>query len=906
MLAPAATVLWYAGKRGRVMLEWPLVGREPLLQRLAATMSEGAAPSVEIFGDAGVGKTRLAAELHRQQRTGRRHVAWVSASRPASAIPFAAFSELLTIPPGSVDQPGLMARLLDELRAGANDAGPIVLTIDDAHLLDTHSTALVHLAIGHRVASVVMTIRSGLTVPSVLTRLWKEGLAERIDLRPLDRAGAAGLAEAILGGAIDAVALGDLLRRSSGNPLYLRELVLGGVESGDLARDGAIWRSTGSPVPSSRLTELIKRRLGRLDDAQMSVVEALAIGGLVELRLLETAADVIGLERLEARGIVAVEQHGNRAIAMLAHPLYGEIVTTSMGRARARRQRRALSDGLERIGLRRRDDVLRLALWRLDGGGPVEGSLLLESAAVALGRFDARLAERLARAAMGSGGLAAALLVGRALAAQQRVAEADSVLRDAAGLAETDGDIAQVALARGDLLYFRSRRVHEAALVLGAALDRITDIDWRDELQAMLILFRAGAGELFEVADYGRRLLGRSGARSRAIVHTLVYSSIANVMLGRFSEAEQQVRIGLEHTASVADQLPLSGDLLRLNGGIANAYVGRAASAIALDEEGLRRAREARSTELVGMWLMVLAEAQLLAGEVDDALRTMQDGLAYARESDPFAVRGIDASLASICAAWLGRAELAASLRQEVIDQQLATDVRSRIWFDRATVWVTWLREGEREAARSAERSGRAAIADTHLVWGAWLLHDAVRLGEARSVVATLDELAGRVEGELVATMASHARAAAGDDAVALERVASRFQDIGSKLLAAEAAAQAQQAYLRQGRSRLARVAGARAALMAARCPGVLTPPLAGLSPVPLTSRERQIARLASAGLTSRDLGDRLGISVRTVDNHLGSIYSKLGVSGRGELATVLGVSSLLPDAEWNGSRRGD
>ncbi len=254
----------------------------------------------------------------------------------------------------------------------------------------------------------------------------------------------------------------------------------------------------------------------------------------------------------------------------------------------------------------------------------------------------------------------------------------------------------------------------------------------------------------------------------------------------------------------------------------------------------------------------------------------------------------------------LGTPSSRTSLRQEVIDQQLASDVRSRIWFDRSTVWVTWLHEGEREAARSAERSGRAAIADTHLVWGAWLLHDAVRLGQSRSVVATLDELAGRVEGELVATMASHAHAAAGDDAVALERAASQFEEIGSKLLAAEAAAQAQQAYMRQGRSRLARVSGARAALMAARCPGVLTPPLAGLTPVLLTSRERQVARLASAGLTSRDLGDQLGISVRTVDNHLGSIYSKLGVAGRGELAVVLGLSSRQPNTARHGSGHGD
>jgi ATP/maltotriose-dependent transcriptional regulator MalT len=878
------------------MLEWPLVGRERLMRRLTTAMTKAAATSVEIFGDVGVGKTRLAAELDQRLRADGRSVAWVSTSRPASAIPFAAFSELLAIPSGSIAQPGLLAQLLDQLRAKANDAGPIVVTIDDAHLLDAHSAALVHLAISHRVVSVVMTIRSGQTIPTPLTRLWNDGLAERIEVGPLGRPETARFVEALLGGNVDAVTVADLWRRSGGNPLFLRELALAGVETGGFVHDRDVWRMTGAQRPSSRLSELIGLRLGHLDRGQRAAVEALAVGGTIELGLLEATGDASGLERLEERRLAVVEQLGNRTVARLAHPLYGEVVLTAMPRARTRRIMRALAAGLEHSGLRRPDDKLRLALWRLDGGGPVAVALLLESATAALGRFDAPLAERLARAAVGSGGgVAAGLLLGRALAAQQRVDEADDVLRAATRLAMLDGDIAQVALARADLLYFRSRRIDDASNVLVSALDEVTDVDWRDELQAMLVLFRAGAGQLFEVAESGRRLLARSEVRPRALVHTLVYSSIANVMLGRFEEAQAQVRIGLDHATSVANQLPLSGDLLRINSAIASAYAGHLEIALQAGREGLHRADEARSTELVGMWLMNLAEMQMLAGDIEGALHTILDGLAVARDTDPFAVRGIDASLASICAAWLGRTGLAQSLRREVIDHGLATDVRSRIWFDRAGIWVTWLQHGDLAAARQAIAGGRAAVADTHLIWGAWQLHDAVRLGAAPQAVAPLEELAGRIEGELVATMALHARASAGVDARLLEKVASRFERIGCAVLAAEAAAHAQQAYLRLGRDRLARVVGARAALLAAGCPGVITPALADLSPVSLTRRELQVARLASAGLPSREVGHRLGISVRTVDNHLGAVYSKLGVAGRNDLHTVLGAGSQRP-----------
>jgi DNA-binding CsgD family transcriptional regulator len=57
---------------------------------------------------------------------------------------------------------------------------------------------------------------------------------------------------------------------------------------------------------------------------------------------------------------------------------------------------------------------------------------------------------------------------------------------------------------------------------------------------------------------------------------------------------------------------------------------------------------------------------------------------------------------------------------------------------------------------------------------------------------------------------------------------------------------------------------------------------------VPLTNREREIALLAADGLPSRVIAERLYVSVRTVDNHLARIYTKLGVTGRSELPAVL------------------
>jgi DNA-binding CsgD family transcriptional regulator len=55
-----------------------------------------------------------------------------------------------------------------------------------------------------------------------------------------------------------------------------------------------------------------------------------------------------------------------------------------------------------------------------------------------------------------------------------------------------------------------------------------------------------------------------------------------------------------------------------------------------------------------------------------------------------------------------------------------------------------------------------------------------------------------------------------------------------------------------------------------------------------LSPQELQIAQLAAAGLSNRDIGDRLFLSHRTVGAHLYRVYPKLGIVSRSELAQAL------------------
>ena len=60
-----------------------------------------------------------------------------------------------------------------------------------------------------------------------------------------------------------------------------------------------------------------------------------------------------------------------------------------------------------------------------------------------------------------------------------------------------------------------------------------------------------------------------------------------------------------------------------------------------------------------------------------------------------------------------------------------------------------------------------------------------------------------------------------------------------------------------------------------------------------LTQREREVARLASAGLSAKEIGQQLAIGERTVETHLARAYAKLGLASKIDLvrrASELGL----------------
>jgi DNA-binding CsgD family transcriptional regulator len=223
-------------------------------------------------------------------------------------------------------------------------------------------------------------------------------------------------------------------------------------------------------------------------------------------------------------------------------------------------------------------------------------------------------------------------------------------------------------------------------------------------------------------------------------------------------------------------------------------------------------------------------------------------------------------------------------------DSPVATSVATR---ERARAWLEACR-GDLIAARHRIRETLSSIEqDGMYIFELTLLHDLVRLGVPGEVVTRLEELARRIDGPLAAIHASHAGALLARDVVAQRSVVERYDGIDALGMAAEAAAELADLHRARGEARLATAARRYSADLAERAGGLNTPVMArGTGIEPLTARERDVALLAARGRSSRDIGDHLGLSTRTVDTHLARVYRKLGIAGRSDLA-----AALEPDA---------
>src|SRR5215469_1089301 len=319
--------------------QWPIVGRRRELAVFERAVSCGEHAGLVIHGRAGVGKTRLAEECRRQATAAGHPTERVTGSRSTVLVPLGAVAGLLAGGAGHPGPDGQLdtAALFDQTRRALHrrhSGRRVVIVADDVPLLDSASLALLGYLATLRAIFLIATVRTGEPVPDLVTGLWREGRLERTDLEDLDRADLETLLHRVLGGPVEAAAAREFWEVTGGNPLYVRELVLGSVDSGALVDRSGVWHLEG-PVPATaRLADLVEQRIEGLSAEARSVVELLAVCEPLELGYLETATPVGVLESLERAGLVTIAIADGEV--RLAHPLHGTVIRAALPWSRAR------------------------------------------------------------------------------------------------------------------------------------------------------------------------------------------------------------------------------------------------------------------------------------------------------------------------------------------------------------------------------------------------------------------------------------------------------------------------------------------------------------------------------------------------------------------------------------------
>lgn len=388
------------------------------------------------------------------------------------------------------------------------------------------------------------------------------------------------------------------------------------------------------------------------------------------------------------------------------------------------------------------------------------------------------------------------------------------------------------------------------------------------------------------VRERAEQALNRARAEERDALERLAFSEplpldLADLDLRALESLEADGLIHVDARSEVRLAHPLHGPVLRAGAGQLRARrLSRtpAECASALDRERAELADRIERTDVqepagpVGDWLAaentaphsavpadyatVRARFARLRGELREALSWAREGLRATPD---------DRSC---------RTELALSAAQLSEVATVGEALAGHTSPGRAT---TWLRSAHGDVCGALEPAADPEDGEGE----AYVLYDAVRLGAPHLVADRLAQLPG----EQAEPLARHADALVRQDGPALDRAAELLERRGLLLFAAEAHAQAVPAHRDP---RAARRSRSRAMTLARRCQGARTPALSGLVLGELTARQRQIVTLAAAGLSNRQIADRLTLSIRTVGNHLYSAYSRLGASDRGALPWAL------------------
>jgi DNA-binding CsgD family transcriptional regulator/tetratricopeptide (TPR) repeat protein len=724
------------------------VAREAELAALLdalARAERGESTTVLVGGDAGVGKSRLVAELVERARSdgalalvgrcidvgdGELPYAPIAAAlrSMAAQLDAAALDEALG--PGRAELARLVPHLGDappelagafgrarlyELLLGAlgrlGARAPVVLVLEDLHWADGSTRDLLRFLVrsaGAERLAIVGTYRTD-ELPGALrpflVELGRDPHVSRVTLAPFTRAELGEHVAAIQGAAPEPAALDRLHERSEGNAFFAEEL-LAASGAGDLPaslREAMLAHLDRLPEPSRRLVRVVAAAGRRVHHRLLTAVAA------------QTDADLeAALRPAVSAGVLVPDEHGYEfRHALLREAAYAEVMPGERARLHSALAQRLEADP----ALAGADTTLAAELaYHWQAAGERERAL---AASVRAGEEAERMYAH-----------------PEALRHLQRALE---LWREGDGVDRTDltEAAARAADAAGE---------HALAIALARrAVELVDDPPRAGALHTELARYLWNAGHEEDARAVAARAVdllpdAATPERARALeTHARVLLLTGHVHEGR-APLEEAIAIARDLNLQTVEAAALATLVI--------AGHGRAEEAVATGWAALQAARDAGTPETLMRAYTNAAEALDQAGSVGEAIDLSQEGMAVARRLGAVRTHGtLLAGDAALRLVKLGRLDEAATL----IDEALGTAPSGKA--------AALLRQAAATlAARRGDAPGvAAAVADGHVEapedarLAAAAAESALWQGEAQRAAAIVAEALARLEaGEFV------------------------------------------------------------------------------------------------------------------------------------------------------------
>lgn len=775
---------------------------------------------------------------------------------------------------------------------------PVLLVVDDLPELDAMSVAVIMHLVLSGAAKILVLVRQSCHLPEDLLWLVKDGLLAEVILGYFNRSEISTLIARATKTFISESAVTALHVVSNGNPLVLHTLFWEQVANGNLVKRQGGWGIAG-PIEvnaTSALSDIVRTRLA-IESAEVRLgIEKLS---LIRRAPLPTVLSAIGDEvasKMEERGFLSVNDEGSHSTSLreryIADVVRGSLTSEYM----ASLFRHHVSDVAPVEEVAGGPEVMSMTAWALDAGVNLSPCFAMTAATMAIRYFDPLLAIRCTSEIPADHALRVQTILIRAAAhyilaeyvtaakeleentenamrcldmeeyAQWILSLTGSLLKVQGGfekiqniLVQAQEHVAKLAtrdpLADVEKALRRLRLAHCLSHVhhgdfAGVADELEVGSRYKEDLEfslncaCLLVPTWAVMGREVDAIALAKHVKDEVYAHQIPLIFTDYCWEGANTALiwsGRWVECLGILSSELERVPQTA---PYLGVRSELSHGLALTYAGRGQEAIKVLKAATAQLEVRDCNNALGLAYSALAFAYAQTKKEDESTRY----LAYARSCNK-PMSWIDKSIAKFCRQmarrWLGDSRA----RDKLYSSALKDITKKRYSTASMSLFGGTLRGTNKDYALlekvSSRRQGPMSVLNVTLA-------RSCRLRDARLALKAAD-LAAELTLDAVESRCTVL-------AIEFARLNGEFSTV------------------REAVQRLERIT--------VKVP--IPPIMPSNDGVQLTQRERQIAKLATMGLSNKQIADRIGVSQRTVEGHLYQAYNKLGISARADLEQEL------------------